>query len=140
MYNRNLLLELFDDILANETHITKIKAAIAEIEKENNKIFEKEQEDKPTQDVTNPQEDFDCDNSLITWPDSLPASPQTTTHDGSFINIPNIDRLDSEIESDLSSIQDVPPSTLVTIYPKKKSTQPTASNNKHEDKKKEKLK
>ena len=75
MYNWDLLLELFDSILANRASTTGIKAAIAEIEKENNKVFEKEQEDEPTQDVTNPQENSDCDNSSINWLDFLPASP-----------------------------------------------------------------
>ena len=120
MYNRDLLLELFDGILANGASATGIKAAIAEIEKENNKVFEEEQEDEPTQDVTDPQENSDSDNSPIDWPDSLPASPRTTTHDGSFINTPNKDGLDSELEPDLSSTQDVPPSTPATAYPKKK--------------------
>ncbi len=71
-------------------------------------------------DVNNPQENSDCDNLSIDWSDSLPASPQTTTHNGSFINRPNKDALDSELEPDLSSMHNVPLFTMVTAYLKKK--------------------
>lgn len=138
MYNRDLLLELFDGILANGASAIGIKAAVAEIQNEET-ISEEEKEDKPTQDVTDLQENSDCDNSPINWPDSLPASPRTATNDGSFINTPNKDGLDSQPEQDLSSTPDVPSSTSATAYHKKKSTQSAPSNNK-QSKKKEKLK
>lgn len=102
MYNWDLILKLFDGILVNRTTVTKIKVAIVEIKKENNKIFEEEQEDKPMQNVTNPQENCDCDNLPIDLLDSLLASPQITTHNGSFINIPNKDELNLGLKPDLS--------------------------------------
>ena len=102
-------------------------------------ISEEEKKDKPTQDVTDSQENSDCDNSPINWLDSLPASPRTATNDGSFINTPNKDRLDSQPEQDLFSTPDVPSSASAIAYHKKKSTQSARSNNK-QSKKKEKLK
>lgn len=135
MCNRDLLLELFDGILANRASATGIKAAVAEIQNEEI-ISKEEKKDEPTQDIIDPQESSDCDNSPISWPDSLPASPQTAINNGSFINTPNKDGLDSQPEQDLSSMQDVPPSTLATVHHKKKSTQLVPLNNKQGKKKK----
>ncbi len=73
MYNRDLLLELFGGILANRASATGIKAAIAEIQNEKT-IFEDKIEDEPAEDVTDPQENSDHDNSPIEWLDSLSAS------------------------------------------------------------------
>ncbi len=64
MYNRNLLLELFDGILANETSATGIKTAVAEIQNEKT-ISEDEMEDEPAEDVTDPQKNSDNDSSPV---------------------------------------------------------------------------
>lgn len=79
MYNRDLLLELFDGILASGADATGIKAAVAGIRNEET-ISEEEKEDE-TEDVTDPQENPDRDNSPIAWLDSLPASPRAAIND-----------------------------------------------------------
>ncbi len=119
MYNRDLLLELFDGILANGASATGIKAAVAEIQREET-ISEEEKEEELTRDNIDQQKNSNRDISPIDWPDSLPASPRAAIHDSSSINTPNKDGLDSQPEQDISSTQDVPPSTLATAYHKKK--------------------
>lgn len=57
MYNRDLLLELFDGILANRARATEIKAATETQNEET--ISEDAREDEPAEDVTNPQENSD---------------------------------------------------------------------------------
>lgn len=49
MYNRDLLFELFNGILANGARATRIKATIAEIQKEKT-ISERKKEEELTQD------------------------------------------------------------------------------------------
>ena len=138
MYNWDLLLELFDSILANRASAIEIKAAITEIQNKET-ISKEKKEDKPTQDITDPQKNSNCDNSPINWPDSLPASLWTATNNSNFINTPNKDGLDSQSKQNLFSMPDVLSFTSATAYHKKKSTQSTHSNNK-QSKKKEKLK
>lgn len=94
MYNRDLLLELFDGILANGASATGIKAVVAEIQRE--KTISEEKKKELTRDNIDQQENSNRDISPINWPDFLLASPQAAIHDSSSINTPNKDGLDSQ--------------------------------------------
>lgn len=73
MYNRDLLLELFDSIFKNGASAIGIKIVIAKIQNEEI-ISEEEKENKPTQAVINSQKNSDYDILPINWPNSLSAS------------------------------------------------------------------
>lgn len=62
MYNRDLLLALFDGSLVNRASATRIKDVIAKIQREKT-IFEKKKEEKLMQDIINQQKNSNRNNS-----------------------------------------------------------------------------